>query len=50
VSEQPFDAEDRRLLFEVLFDIRALLARLVDYVEGGDGDGEEEEQGPEPQS
>ena len=41
--------DDRKLLFEVLFDIKALLARLVDYVVGGDDDGgEEAEETDEP--
>ena len=33
-----------RVLFETLFDLRTLLARLVTLVEGGDDDGEEEEE------
>jgi hypothetical protein len=36
--------DDAKLLFEVLFDIKALLAQLVDYVVGGGDDGEEEEE------
>ena len=36
--------DDVKLLFEVLFDIKALLARIVEFFEGGDGDGEEEEE------
>ncbi|HEY4621239.1 MAG TPA: hypothetical protein VIG93_06015 [Gaiellaceae bacterium] len=35
--------DDRQLLFIVLFDLRALLARLVAFVEGGGDDGQEEE-------
>lgn len=45
VPDQVLDPEDRTLLFEVLFDLRALLARLVALVEGGDENGEEEEEG-----
>jgi hypothetical protein len=49
VAERAFDEKETRVLFEVLFDIRALLARLVDYVVGGDdGDGEEEKEADEP--
>ncbi|HUF02335.1 MAG TPA: hypothetical protein VMN35_07915 [Gaiellaceae bacterium] len=48
MSEPAFDHDDTRLLFEVLFDMKALLARLVEYVEGGDDDGEEEEAADEP--
>jgi hypothetical protein len=47
VSE-PFDREDVTLLFQVLFDIKALLARLVEFVVGGEDDGEEEEEADEP--
>ena len=47
VSEPAFDEDDKRLLFEVLFDLRALLDRLVASVEGGDDDGEEEEDDPD---
>ena len=47
VPEISFEDEDRRVLFEVLFDLRALLARLVAVVEGGDEDGEEEEDDPD---
>jgi hypothetical protein len=51
VSEPTFDHDDTQLLFEVLVDIRALLARLVRYVEGGDDDVEEEkEDGTEPRT
>jgi hypothetical protein len=46
VSEPTFDHDDKSALFAVLFDLRALLARLVAYVEGGDDDGEEEEEDP----
>lgn len=41
--------DDRALLLVVLFDIRALLARLVAYVEGGDEDGWEEEEEEDPE-
>jgi hypothetical protein len=44
MSEPAFDREDTTLLFEALFDIRGLLARLVAFVEGGEEDGEEEEE------
>jgi hypothetical protein len=47
VPEQVFDDDDRKVLFEVLFDLRALLARLVAFVEGGDEIGEEEEEDPD---
>ena len=41
--------DDAKLPFEVLFDIEALLAQLVDYVVGGGDDGEEEaEENDEP--
>jgi hypothetical protein len=48
--EQPaFSRDDTTLLFEVLFDIKKLLALLVEYVEGGEDDGgEEEEEADEP--
>ena len=36
---------DTTLLFEVLFDVKRLLAKLVEYVEGGEDDEEEEEEG-----
>jgi hypothetical protein len=49
VEARPFDEEDTRVLFEVLFDIRTLLAQLVEYVIGGDEDGgEEPEETDEP--
>ncbi|HSF61854.1 MAG TPA: hypothetical protein VLA69_09180 [Gaiellaceae bacterium] len=38
---------DVKLLFEVLFDVKALLARLVEYVVGRADDGEEEEEADE---
>jgi hypothetical protein len=44
VPESDIERDNARLLFEVLFDIKALLARLVYAVEGGDDDGEEEEE------
>jgi hypothetical protein len=48
VEERVVEPDDAKLLFEVLFDIKALLARLVDYVVGGDDGGEEEEEADEP--
>jgi len=36
------------LPFEVLFDMRTLLARILEFLEGGEGDGEEEEEADEP--
>jgi hypothetical protein len=49
VEGRSFDEDDTKLLFEVLFDIRTLLAQLVEYVNGGDDDGgEEEEEADEP--
>ena len=49
MQEPAFDRDDTTLLFEVLFDIRRLLTQLVDFVEGGDEDGgEEEEETDEP--
>ena len=49
VEPRAFDEEDTRVLFEVLFDIRTLLAQLVEYVIGGDEDGgEEAEETDEP--
>jgi hypothetical protein len=51
VGDQAFDHDDTRILFEVLFDIRSLLARPFVYVEGGDDDGEEvEEDEDDPRS
>ena len=47
MPEPAFDRDDTTLLFEVLFDIKALLARLVEHVVGGDDDGEEEEEADE---
>lgn len=43
VEERERYEDDRQLLFIVLFDLRALLARLVAFVEGGGDDGQEEE-------
>jgi hypothetical protein len=49
VSEQAFDHDDTTLLFEVLFDMKALLAQIADLMKGGDDDGgEEEEETDEP--
>ena len=48
MDQAAFDREDATLLFEVLFDIKALLAQLDDYVVGGDDDGGEEEEADEP--
>jgi hypothetical protein len=39
-----FDHDDTKLLFEVLFDMRALLADIVEALKGGEDDGEEEEE------
>jgi hypothetical protein len=36
------------VLFKVLFDMKLLLARIVQFLEGGDDDGEEEEEADEP--
>jgi hypothetical protein len=43
MTEHAFDHEDTRLLFEVLFDIKKLIADILTSLEGGDDDGEEEE-------
>jgi hypothetical protein len=43
VAEPAFDHDDTKLLFEVLFDIKKLLADILTSLEGGDDDGEEEE-------
>ena len=43
MSERAFDREDTKLLFEVLFDIKRLIADILMVVEGGEDDGEEEE-------
>ena len=43
MDERDLYEDDRTLLFIVLFDLRALLARLVSFVEGGDDDEEEGE-------
>ena len=49
VEERAYTDDDAKLLFEVLFDIKVLLAQLVDHVVGGDDDGgEEEEETDEP--
>jgi hypothetical protein len=49
VEDRELFQDDRALLFVVLFDLRALLARLVALVAGGEDDGrEEEEEDPEP--
>jgi hypothetical protein len=42
VSEPAFDRGDVNAILEVLFDIRGLLTRLVNFFEDGD-EGEEEE-------
>jgi hypothetical protein len=47
MSESAFDQDDTKLLFEVLFDVRALLAAILDALEGGDADGEEAEEADE---
>lgn len=44
MSEPAVRRDDVKLLFEVLFDMKALLAQIVEFFEGGDGDGEEEEE------
>jgi hypothetical protein len=41
VPESAFDRDDVNAILEALFDIRGLLARLVDFFENGD-EGEEE--------
>ena len=43
MSEPAWDGPKVQVLFEVLFDLRALLARLVELGEGDDDGGEEEE-------
>ena len=48
MDERDLYEDDRTLLFVVLFDLRALLARLVAFVEGGDDDEEEERQEEDP--
>ena len=45
VSEPAFDHDDTRLLFEVLFDIKRLLADILTFLQGGEDDCEEEAQG-----
>jgi hypothetical protein len=49
VEKREIYEDDRQLPFTVLFDIRRLLDRLVDFVAGGDDDEEEEgQEDPEP--
>jgi hypothetical protein len=43
MPEPAWSADDTKLLFEVLFDMKALLAEIVDLLEGGEDDGEAEE-------
>lgn len=47
MQEPAFDRDDTTLLFEVLFDIKALIAKLVELVEGGDDGREEAEEDPD---
>ena len=47
MQEPPVNRDDVKLLFEVLFDIKALLATIVELIEGGDDDGLEEEEADE---
>jgi hypothetical protein len=48
VSGPAWDKSDTKLLFELLFDLKALLAKIAPFVEGGDDDGMEEEEADEP--
>lgn len=43
VQEPVVNRDDVKLLFEVLFDLKSLLAKIVALIEGGDDDGMEEE-------
>jgi hypothetical protein len=43
MPELGWNPDDTKLLFEVLFDMKTLLAEIVDLLEGGDDDGEAEE-------
>jgi len=43
VAEPAWDRDNVKLLFEVLFDMKVLLSQIVDFFEGGEDDGEEEE-------
>lgn len=47
MEERRLNEDDRTLLFVVLFDLRALLARLVGLVAGGDDDEEEGQEDPD---
>lgn len=43
VSEPEIDRDEVKVLFEVLFDMKVLLAEIVRLLGGGDGEEEEEE-------
>ena len=47
MPESAFTNDDAKLLFEVLFDIKVLLARIAVLLGGGGDDGEEEEEADE---
>jgi hypothetical protein len=47
MPERGWRAEDTKLLFEVLFDMKALLVEIVDLLEGGEDDGQEAEEADE---
>jgi hypothetical protein len=42
MAERPFDHEDTKPLFDVLFEIKKLIADILTVLQGGDDDGEEE--------
>jgi hypothetical protein len=44
MSEPAWERNDTKLLFEVLFDLKSLLAKIVALIESGDDDGMEEEE------
>ena len=48
MSEPAWTCDDVTLLFEVLFDLKTLLAKIVELIEGRDDDGMEEEEADEP--
>ena len=48
MPEPTVTRDDVKLPFEALFDVRAMLGRIVDFLPDGDDDGEEEEETDEP--
>jgi len=48
MSKPAWTRDDVTLLFEVLFDLKTLLAKFAEFIEGGDDDGMEEEEADDP--